>query len=236
MSHAAEKNTFSYPGILLAQDDSEDGYDPFADYSEYDTSAEEEADIQFFRHGRLLSVGLGIGSRGFTQNLQKLYGGGATFGAFMAFFFDMRMAFQLGFLTGDQAFEFRSPTTRLTGSVSLTFLSFALKYYFNTQNLTRGFSELNPYLIGGASQIYRAYTIPDSTVEAQRVSVFGADFGGGIEIPINRNKSFLGLQVTYHYVDFKDESIAFLMPDLQRTGPIPAGDTYDILAILGFNF
>ena len=40
-------------GLYFAQyQDSGDTYDPFADYSEFDNVTEEEADINFFKHGQ----------------------------------------------------------------------------------------------------------------------------------------------------------------------------------------
>ena len=39
------------PSYLLAQAEVDDSYDPFSDYSEFDEASDEEADINFFRHG-----------------------------------------------------------------------------------------------------------------------------------------------------------------------------------------
>ena len=43
--------------VSFAQDDfsEDDTYDPFADYSEFDASEEEEADIRFFKNGRFFN-------------------------------------------------------------------------------------------------------------------------------------------------------------------------------------
>jgi hypothetical protein len=60
-------------------------------------------------------------------------------------------------------------------------------------------------------------------------------FGGGIEVPIARNKMYLGAQLMYHYVSFPDEnSIIFSGND--PTGIKPAGDFIDGLLVLGINF
>ena len=53
---------------------------------------DEEEDINFFRNGRLLSLGFTLGYRGFTQTFGKIYSGSPTFGLFLAYFFDLRFA------------------------------------------------------------------------------------------------------------------------------------------------
>jgi hypothetical protein len=68
---------------LLAQSDPDEAYDPFIDYSEFDEASDEEADINFFRHGRFLSVGLVAGHRGFTGNFTKNYTASPTFGVML---------------------------------------------------------------------------------------------------------------------------------------------------------
>src|ERR1700694_562859 len=71
--HADESKKLDIPGFRLAQFDADDTYDPFADYSEFDEAQEEEADINFFRHGRFVTLGFMGGMRGFTQGLSKIY-------------------------------------------------------------------------------------------------------------------------------------------------------------------
>lgn len=219
---------------LLAQLDADEAFDPFADYSEFDEASDEEADINFFRNGRFFTVGLAGGFRGFTENFRKTYGSGPTFGLFLAYFFDLKFAFQLGFMTGDHSVNFKTTQTDYSGNVSFTTLNFDLKYYMNTQNVTKGLADLNPYIIGGLAQFYRTYTI--SNIEGySRDSTMGVDLGAGIEIPIMRKKGFLGLQGTYRYVNFSDENKDFVQGTERLENRIN-GDIYDILAILGMNF
>ncbi len=219
---------------LLAQLDADEAFDPFADYSEFDEASDEEADINFFRNGRFFTVGLAGGFRSFTENFRKTYGSGPTFGLFLAYFFDLKFAFQLGFMTGDHSVAFKTTQTDYTGNVSFTTLNFDLKYYMNTQNVTKGLADLNPYIIGGLAQFYRTYTI--SNIEGySRDSTMGLDLGAGIEIPIMRKKGFLGLQGTYRYVNFSDENKEFVQGTERLENKIN-GDMYDILAILGMNF
>lgn len=219
---------------LLAQSDPEDIYDPFSDYSEFDEASDEEADINFFRHGRFFTVGLTAGYRGFTGNFQKNYGSGPAYGVFLTYFFDLRFAFSLGFQTGDHPVNFSSNLRNYSGNVSITSLNFDLKYYLNTQNVTRGLADLNPYLLAGFGQFYRTYTI-DNIEGYSRDATMGAELGAGIEIPLMRRKAFLGIQSVYHYVTFNDESKDFIQGS-ERLENRLNGDIYDVLFILGVNF
>ncbi len=238
MLHSTPSLAKSY---LLAQSDPDEAYDPFIDYSEFDEASDEEADINFFRHGRFFTVGLAAGQRDFTGNFKGTYKPGPTFGILLTYFFDFRFALTFGFLTGDHSVSFNTVdlsggTNRsYTGNVSLTNLNFNLKYYFNTQNITRGLADLNPYMLGGFSQVYRTYTI-SGTEGLSRDATMGVDLGGGIEIPLMRKKAFLGLQGAYHYVNFADESKEFVNTGTEKLSKTLSGDMFDVLVILGINF
>lgn len=223
---------------LLAQAESgDDAYDPFADYSEFDENSDEEADINFFRNGRFFTVGLNLGMRGFTQELGKLYSSGPTYGLFLSYFFDLRLALQLGFLTGDHDFKMTgaTQTDSLSGNVSMTFIDLDLKYYFNTQNVTRGLADLNPYIIGGISQVYRSYTLDGSDGMAKDATT-GLNAGVGLEIPIMRRSAFFGVQGVYRYFKFKDADTQIPVPSGNPTGIYPRGNSFDFTAILGLSF
>jgi len=224
------------PYRLMADNDVDDSYDPFSDYSEFDEASDEEADINFFRNGRFVTVGFALGMRGFTGNLNKLYGSGPTYGLFLSYFFDMRLALELGFQTGDHSFEVSTASERLAGNVSLTFIHMNLKYYFNTQNVTKGLADLNPYILGGFSQVYRTYTLEGGDVPSREATV-GVNGGVGIEIPILRRKAFFGAQATYRYVNFKDENNPITNSQTGTNyGIKPNGDSFDLLGILGMSF
>ena len=223
---------------LLAQTDPEEAYDPFTDYSEFDEASDEEADINFFRNGRFFTVGLAMGPRGYTENLVKIYNMAPSFGLNLSYFFDLRMAFALSLMTGDSSMAFKTSASSYTGTVSLTQIGMALKYYYNTQNVTRGLADLNPYFLGGFSQVYRTQTIPTLDT-AGRDSTMGVDFGAGLEIPLMRRKAFLGLQATYHYINFSDENKDFIKNAGGGTEQLEnkfSGDFYDLLFVLGMNF
>lgn len=219
-----------------AQSDGDDAYDPFADYSEFDENSDEEADIQFFRHGRFFTIGFTLGFRGFTDNLSRMYSTAPTYGLYMSYFFDMRLALQVGFLTGDHNYSYYSTLAGASesGNIAMTVIGLDLKYYLNTQNVTRGLADMNPYFIGGLAQINRTKSVPGAAGDGHDATM-GLDLGGGIEIPINRKKSYFGVQATYRYYNFKDENTNLLINGTD-TGVRPKGDSYDILGIIGMNF
>lgn len=236
-NYLSTQNDSDQKRYLLAQTDPDEAYDPFSDYSEFDEASDEEADINFFRNGRFFTVGLAAGMRGFTGNFAKTYSSAPTFGLYLSYFFDLRLALSVGFLTGDNAVTIRTAADEYTGNVSFTTLNFDLKYYLNTQNVTRGLADLNPYIIGGFAQFYRTYTL--SGLEGySRDSTMGIELGAGLEVPLMRKKAYLGIQGMYHYVNFSDENGKFIN---DGTNSVPlkqtvSGDIYTVLAIIGMNF
>lgn len=226
----------TYLPKALAQDTADETYDPFADYSEFEENAQEEADVNFFRNGRFVTMGLVGGSRSFTDKLGKINAPGPFFGIFLSYFFDLRFALQFGFATGDHAYTIKGTSKSFTGNTSISKSSFDLKYYFNTQNVTRGLAALNPYMLLGISNNTRTLTVSGLDGSA-RDSAMGFNFGVGLEIPMMRNKMFFGTQFLYQYVNFKDESTETeLGRPPQKTGVYPRGDIMEIVGILGINF
>ncbi len=224
-------------GPLVAQFDADDTYDPFADYSEFDEAQEEEADINFFRNGRFITIGFTGGSRGFTGGMGTMYKMAPAFGLYLSYFFDLRFALQFSFLTSDHTFSLTSPSGQTArGNVSLTNFAIDVKYYVNTQNVTKGLARFNPYFIGGFGRI-------DRTTHIDGVSGFGREgamafnFGLGIELPMMRNKMYFGAQGMYQMVNFANENTQIVFNQGgEPTGKYPNGDTWTVLGILGINF
>lgn len=234
----AQNSSFQFApanGTLISQADGDDTYDPFADYSEFEESSEEEADINFFRNGRFFNIGFLLGPRTFTQTMGQLYGSAPAYGLFISYFFDLRFAIQVSFATGDHKFEIVSEDETLSGNVSLTTTSFSLKYYFNTQNVTRGLADLNPYLIGGISQHNRTFTVLNNDAYG-RDGANGVSLGAGLEIPMLRNKMYFGIEGAYHMVNFPDANSEIIMPSGLHTGIYPNGGFYTVFGLLGINF
>lgn len=224
---------------LIAQTDPDEAYDPFSDYSEFDEDSEEEADVNFFRNGRFLTVGLVGGYRSFTDNMAEIYTGGPIFGVTLTYFFDLRLAMSIGFQTGDHAVGFTASNKAYSysGNVSISSINFDMKHYMNTQNVTRGLADLNPYFLAGFGEFYRTYTLTNYEGYS-RDSTTGFDIGAGVEIPLMRKKAFLGIQGTYNFVTFNDENKSGI-PDgggTQKLDKKISGDFFNVLMILGMNF
>jgi hypothetical protein len=224
---------------LLAQNDGDDTYDPFADYSEFEGNSDEEADINFFRNGRFFTLAFTFGYRRFTDSLATLYQPGTFFGGYLTYFFDLRFALQVGFVTGSHPLSLDYQGGNIRGSATISTTSFHLKYFFNTQNVTKGLANLNPYFIGGFSQVYRTIRLTGND-RYGRDSALSFDGGAGIEIPLLNNKMFLGLQGIYQFVNFPDENVEYTWLDdsdtRHGTGFYPKGDMFNVALLLGVNF
>lgn len=225
------------PGILLAQDfEAGDAYDPFADYSEFEATEEEEADINFFRNGRFFTIGFLGGYQFFTETLGEIYEPAFDFGLYLSYFFDLRFAMQLQFTTASHSLNFASPDgTRVRGNVSVSSIGILLKYYVNTQNVTKGIADLNPFIFGGFNQITRTATVDGEDAFAKE-GPMGFEFGGGIELPMMRDQMYFGIQGSYTLVSFKDESTEIVLGTGENTGIFPTGDILKVNAVLGINF
>ena len=216
--------------------DIDEGFDPFSDYNETESSAEEEADINFFRNGRFVTVGFLGGVRGFTQGLSGMYQSSPGFGLFLSYFFDLRFALQFSFLTSDHTFKVVAPSGQTgRGNVSLTNFALDIKYYINTQNVTKGLAKFNPYFIVGFSRVDRTATIVDVD-SFSKEGAMAYDFGAGIELPMMRNKMFFGGQFMYQMINFHNENTEVVFANGERTGKYPNGDSYTLLGVVGVNF
>lgn len=225
----------STPQLSFAQWENDDTYDPFADYSDYEATAEEEADINFFKTGRLFTMGFQAGYRNFTQELKNEFGGGTSFGLFLSYFFDLRFALQFGFSISDHSLALATQSP-VNGNVELNDITMALKYYINTQSVTKGLSKLNPYLTFGVTSMSRTFTTNLSTFKYGKDSANGFTVGAGIEIPAMRNKMYYGGQVTYTSINMANENVPLQVPDGSGPSVVMNGDPYQLLFILGVNF
>lgn len=214
--------------------DATDAYDPFIDYNEFEIADEEEADINFFRHGRFLTAGFLLGQRSFTEGMSDIFSKDVTYGLYMSYFFDLRFAMQFGYTTGSHAISVSGGGETATGDAKISGVSVDLKYYFNTQNVTKGLAALNPYVIGGFTSFTRE-SVVDGQPEFSKDSAIGFNIGAGIEIPFLRNKMYFGAQGMYQMVNFRDENTEIAL-DSVATGKYANGDFITVLGILGINF
>ena len=231
--------------------DIDEGFDPFSDYNETEQTAEEEADINFFKNGRLLTLGLMVGYRGFTDGFSQGYSSALAWGFQFSYFFDLQLATSLSYSTSDSGVDFysyndaafTSISEHYTGNVNIQTFDLNVKYYFNTENVTRGLADLNPYLLGGVGQFTRTYNLSKELPLAPDRPI-GFKIATGIEIPLMRHRAYLGLQATYHYVQFPDENndrieeekVGQPEPVLSPVRPRLNGDMYDLTTTIGVNF
>lgn len=229
----------------------DEGFDPFSDYNESEQSAEEEADINFFKNGRFLTLGLTIGYRGYTDGFSQGYSSAVSWGFQFSYFFDLQLATSLSYSLADSGVDFKSfndasftsVSENYTGNVNIQIFSLNVKYYFNTENVTRGLAELNPYVLVGVGQYTRTYTLAQQ-LELVPDRPIGFSLAGGIEIPIMRHRGYLGLQGTYHFVQFPDEGndrieetkAGSADPVFSPVRPRLRGDIYEIITTIGINF
>lgn len=195
----------AFPHLAPAQVDSDEAYDPFADYSEFDEASDEEADINFFKNGRFLTAGLALGPQVFSDGMGSAYGDAPVLGITLSYFFDLRLALSLGLMTSDHSVVIKTTGDTLTGNVGINEVNIHLKYYLSTQNMVKGIANLNPYIVGGFSQVTRSYSIAELQSESRETAP-STDLGFGIEVPLMRRKSFFGIQGVYHYINFADEN------------------------------
>lgn len=235
----AESSWVPKEGILVAQDNY-DAYDPFADYSEFDEATDEEADIYFFKNGRFFSIGLIAGYRTFTDTIGQIYSPAPEFGISLSYFFDLRLAAQVSYITGDHSFSFSVNSNQYSGALTVSGFSLDLKYYLNVQNTTKGISEFNPYIFGGITQLSRELRRNDD-LGTGKDSSMAFQVGIGTEFPMVKNKYHLGIEAIYQYVNFPDEGGYLKVYDeglgqFVTTSVRQNGDILRIQAILGFNF
>ena len=227
----------------------DEGFDPFSDYNETEQSVEEEADINFFKNGRFLTLGLMIGYRGYTDGFSQGYSASPSWGFQFSYFFDLQLATSLSYSISDSSVNFNSyndaaftsVSEHYKGTVNIQTFDLNMKYYFNTENVTRGLAELNPYMLVGVGQFIRTYNLSKS-LALNPDRPIGFKLATGIEIPLMRHRAYLGLQLTYHYVQFPDENNDSIeedktpVPVLSPVRPRLNGDIYELNTIIGVNF
>lgn len=226
----------------------DESFDPFADYNEFEQQTEEEADINFLRNGRYLTLAFVTGYRGFLGGgFMQAYKGSLHYGAEFNYFFDMQLSGGLAYLVSDHGVDFSSYNAdgtvsfRYTGNVNIQAVDFHMKYYFNSDNVTKGLADLNPYTLVGTGYYARTYSLNQS-LSADPDRVVGFKIGAGLEIPLMRRQAYFGLQATYRYVQFPDENKSFIDEDggnpsgFRPISPKLDGDIYEISTMLGLNF
>lgn len=235
--------------VAQSAPEADDSFDPFSDYNEFEQETEEEADIHFLRNGRYLTLGLLAGYRDFTKGFSEGYEPSLDYGVQFSYFFDLNLAAALSYTTGDHNVMFQSFTSSnlsqvsetYTGTVNIQIFDVHLKYYVNTDNVTKGLADLNPYLMVGTGYFVRTYNLNESFTNDPD-KVLGFRLGGGIEIPMVQRRFYFGAQALYNFVQFPDENNYYIdeggsgTPSLKDISPHLDGDIFEVNFILGTNF
>ena len=233
------------PQVALASDGLvDDAFDPFSDYSDFVEASTEETDINFFKFGRMLSVGMLFGTRGFTGNYAENYSSDTLFGVAFTYYLSLQFAVQASYHRGqnDLNYNFEDQGEAFEGKSDFQVFSLHGKYFINTQNLTKNISKFNPFIIGGFSQYSRSTVDRNQPLVAAQLpgNVAGFDLGAGVEYLFNNNKNFVSFQGVYSLAEFPDEGQELTVPTGSSpqtpTGIKPNGDPYSFQIILGFNF
>lgn len=223
----------------LDREASDATFDPFSDYSEFEEGTDEEADMNFFHHGRFFNVALLGGYEGFTGTYGELYAPAFAYGLAVSYFFNLRVALQVSYSLATHGLTMNyisgSSAVSRTGSVQISHLAFDLKYYINTQNISRGLKAINPYIIAGLSNHQRQIII-NGTPGFVRNAAMGVEAGFGVEFPLARNQYFVGTQVTYNYIGWEDRGSPIYDTAGNATSPVQDGDAIIGLVTLGINF
>ena len=233
-----------YSPQARAQSDStvDDGFEPFADYSEFVEASTEETDVNFFRYGRLLSFGISVGQKVLDGQQRKFIGDSPDFGLFVSFYTTINFAFQFGYQTSshDVFYEIEETDSKFEGTTRYNIFFVHAKYALNTQNLTRSVARFNPYVIGGVGQAFReSRSLNDSRLSAKDGAA-SFNIGAGLEHLFNHNRNFVGLQVMYHHASFPNENDPIRVTNSQDvdidTGLRFEGNLWSINLNMGFNF
>jgi hypothetical protein len=190
-----------------------------------------------------------LANRGYTDGFSQGYSASPSWGFQFSYFFDLQLATSLSYSISDSSVNFNSyndaaftsVSEHYTGTVNIQTFDLNMKYYFNTENVTRGLAELNPYMLVGVGQFIRTYNLSKS-LALNPDRPIGFKLATGIEIPLMRHRAYLGLQLTYHYVQFPDENNDSIEEDktpapvLSPVRPRLNGDIYELNTIIGVNF
>lgn len=210
-----------------------DAYDPFTDYSDFEGDAEEEEDIHFFRHGRFFEIGIATGYKYFTRRLGQAWQPNVPIGFFLSYFFNLKLALHISYVYSNHEFDLRGSPIPENGNISSNDFTLGVKYFFNTQNMTRGLAPLNPYITINFLQFWRTFSLP-SSISTNTENATGVSMGAGIEFPVSRSL-FLGFEGTYKYFSIEDE-IEPIRLETGPTGLLLPGDAITLLGFIGTSF
>jgi len=226
----AESQGSEYKGIT----------DPFQDPQSYEFAEDEKDDKEFFHLGRFLMIGIDLGLGTYTGGLGRSNSPGFDIGARLIYFFDKQIAFEAAFHYNKSDDNIQpSATQELKIETTLTPITAAIRYYFDTKNAPKAIAVANPYLVGGGGMYMRSQNVLQNTLlpgaldENASSSNFGALAGAGFEFAIYKKYIYLGADFRYHFIFFADEDQDFngILEPGER-----GGDFFSSLITLTYSF
>ena len=230
---------------LIAQNDSSkseeiNAYDPFADYSEFENTAEEQENINFFQTGRFLTLGATGGIKLFTMNMALLYQIGPVYGGYLNYFFDLNFALQFALTASTHAVALKTESGQpFIGAADFISMGIDFKYFLDKNLFSKSFSWLQPYFFLGVfnTDLTLAATFTDQSGYTEDAG-YGLNMGLGLEFQFLKKIHF-GLQYAFQFVTLEQEAIPLLLNtgnQSQNTNFRPFGDWMTITMLLGVNF
>ncbi len=215
-------------------------YDPFADYSEFENTAEEQENINFFQTGRFLTLGTMGGIKLFTLNMAALYDVGPIYGGYLNYFFDLSFAIQFILTASNHNIALRDESGQgFVGAADFISIGVNFKYFVDRTLFNKNFSWLQPYFLLGIlnSTITVAATFTDQDGFFED-SGYGLNMGLGLEFHFLK-KIHIGLQYAFQFITLERESVPLVLNTgngTQNTTIRPFGDWMHIAILLGVNF
>jgi len=210
-------------------DDLNSSNDIFSDFGEEIENKQIQEEERFYRYGRFVSFTMGLGLTTFSGNRGKAYNDNhPTFSFGIIYFADFRNAFNLGMeyskhtMLIDSPVEINDDSENPIGAVDITFLRpfMAYRYYIDTTDLGTVITFANPYLIARLEYWYQRNKFREyNDGQMQKGGGLGLGAGGGLEIPVDLEKSFLGIQFLIHQVNLFDKDTKSFRSTPSSTDP-----------------
>ena len=214
-------------------------YDPFADYSEFENTVEEQENINFFQNGRFLTLGAFGGAKLFTMNMSELYQVGPVFGGYLNYFFDLNFAIQFAIIISTHHVTLQQSGQNFVGSADFISMGIDFKYFLDKNLFNKHFYWFQPYFFLGAlySNVTMYATFTDQAGSYED-SGFGLNMGLGLEFQFLKKIHF-GIEYAFKFITMNQEAAPISLNtgnSTINTSFRPYGDWMNITVLLGVNF
>ncbi|MBF0367273.1 MAG: hypothetical protein HQK50_16975 [Oligoflexia bacterium] len=223
----AQYDTENGPAVDIDEDDLNTSGDIFTDYSEDIEASQVLEDERFYRYGRYYSFNISAGLTSFTGNRGIAYEDKhPSLGISLVYFMNFQMAFGLGAAYSKHYMMVNEPTKgfQLPGGAGLIEVNmfrsfFFYRYYLDTSDLGTAITYSNPYAIARAEFWNQTSKFIDQTaVPNESSGAIGAALGLGLEFPIKLRESYIGVELLYHMVNFRDAYTQLYRPVKEGQG------------------